>query len=123
MDPKKRILVVEDDVSVRTMLARALSTRYDVIEACDGSEAIRVLKSGPAPDVIITDVMMPNMNGYALSRLLKLDPALKSVPIIFLTGRTSAKDLVEGINAGARHYISKPFGIKDMLAKIGKILK
>lgn len=123
METKKRVLIVEDDASVRQMLVRALGTRFTMSEAGDGSEAILMLKGGELPDLIITDVMMPKMNGYALSRLLRTDPKLKGIPIIFLTARTSAKDVVEGINAGARHYISKPFSLKDVLDKVTKLLK
>jgi CheY-like chemotaxis protein len=123
VETKKRVLVVEDDASVRQMLVRALGTRFTMSEAGDGTEAILMLKGDDLPDLIITDVMMPKMNGYALSRLLRTDPKLKSIPIIFLTARTSAKDVVEGINAGARHYISKPFSLKDVLDKVTKLLK
>ena len=123
METKKRVLVVEDDASVRQMLVRALGTRFIMSEAGDGSEAILLLKGDDLPDLIITDVKMPKMNGYALSRLLRSDPKLKAIPIIFLTARTSAKDVVEGINAGARHYISKPFSLKDVLDKVTKLLK
>lgn len=117
------MLVVEDDASVRQMLVRALGVQFTMSEAADGTEAIVLLKGDTLPDLIITDVMMPKMNGYALSRHLKSDPKLKTIPIIFLTARTSAKDVVEGINAGARHYISKPFSLKDVLDKVVKILK
>ena len=123
METKKRVLVVEDDASVRQMLVRALGTRFTMSEAGDGAEAILMLKGDDLPDLIITDVMMPKMNGYALSRLLRTDAKLKAIPIIFLTARSSAKDVVEGINAGARHYISKPFSLKDVLDKVVKILK
>ena len=123
MDVRKRVLVVEDDPSVRQMLVRALGVQFTMSEACDGAEAITLLRGELVPDLIITDVMMPKMNGYALSRHLKTDPRLKAIPIIFLTARTSAKDVVEGINAGARLYISKPFSLRDVLDKVVKILK
>jgi len=119
----KRVLVVEDDGDVRALLVRALSTRYAVVQAEDGLAALEVLKKTGAVDLIICDVMMPKMNGYALSRLLKADAKMKTIPIIFLTARTSAKDVVAGINAGARHYIAKPFSVKDVLDKVGKLLK
>jgi DNA-binding response OmpR family regulator len=119
----KRVLVVEDDGDVRALLVRALSTRYTVVQAEDGLAALEVLKKTGAVDLIICDVMMPKMNGYALSRLLKADAKMKTIPIVFLTARTSAKDVVAGINAGARHYIGKPFSVKDVLDKVGKLLK
>jgi CheY-like chemotaxis protein len=120
---QRLVLVVEDDEAVRTMLIRALGIQYKVLEAADGVAAMEVLRHGAMPDVIVCDVMMPRMNGYALARLLKADPIMKAIPIIFLTARGSAKDIVEGINAGARHYIAKPFSVRDVLDKIGKIVK
>jgi CheY-like chemotaxis protein len=119
----KTVLVVEDDESVRAMLVRAIGIQYKVLEAPDGVAAMALLRKGPLPDLIVCDVMMPRMNGYALARLLKADAVMKAIPIVFLTARGSAKDIVEGINAGARHYIAKPFSVRDVLDKIGKILK
>ncbi|WP_394829773.1 response regulator [Pendulispora albinea] len=120
---RKTILVVEDDTSVRTLLARALGIQYTVVVAQDGLEAMDLLRRSPAaPDLIITDVMMPKMNGYALSRLLKADRRWDTVPIVFLTARASAKDVAQGLGAGARHYISKPFSVRDILDKVGRIL-
>jgi sigma-B regulation protein RsbU (phosphoserine phosphatase) len=121
---KKTILVVEDDEAVRTMLSRALGVQYTVVTANDGLDAMEALKKATEmPDLIITDVMMPKMNGYALSRLLKADTRLRVIPIVFLTARTSAKDVVLGISAGARHYISKPFSVRDILDKVARILR
>jgi CheY-like chemotaxis protein len=126
MEPSRQskvVLVVEDDESVRAMLVRALGISYTVFEAGDGMAAMELLRKGTMPDLIVCDVMMPRMNGYALTRLLKADPVMKAIPIVFLTARGSAKDIVEGINAGARHYIAKPFSVRDVLDKIAKILK
>ncbi|MDB4998894.1 MAG: putative two component system response regulator [Myxococcaceae bacterium] len=119
----KIVLVVEDDESVRAMLVRALGISYTVLEAGDGMAAMELLRKGTLPDVILCDVMMPRMNGYALARIIKADPVLKGIPIVFLTARGAAKDIVEGINAGARHYIAKPFSVRDVLEKVGKIVK
>jgi len=122
--PSKTILVVEDDPSVRKLLARALSPLYHVVEAVDGADAMQIVNGmDPPPNLVICDVMMPKVTGYALARLLKADDRLRSIPIIFLTARTSPKDVVEGINAGARHYVAKPFALRDVLDKVAKILK
>jgi DNA-binding response OmpR family regulator len=120
----KRILVVEDDESVRQLLARQLQTEYEVHQAVDGQQALQVLKTmRPLPDLIICDVMMPGMTGVQFAKQLKAAPEFKSVPIIFLTARTGALDVIEGINAGARHYITKPFNMKDLLDKVAKAMK
>ncbi len=117
----KIVLVVEDDASVRTMLVRMLETMYTVYEAEDGVAAASLLERMPVPDVVVSDVMMPRMDGLSLARQLKAHPTLKSIPIIFLTARDEAKDVVAGIQAGARHYLTKPVKMKELLARVAKI--
>ena len=120
---KKRILVVEDDESVRTLLSRQLAAEYDVDQAGDAQAALVALKTIPLPDLIICDVMMPGMTGVQFAKQLKQTNEYKQVPIIFLTARTGALDVIEGINAGARHYITKPFNMRDLLDKVAKAMK
>jgi DNA-binding response OmpR family regulator len=121
---RRRILVVEDDESVRQLLARQLGTEYEVQQAADAQQALQVLGAmKPLPDLIICDVMMPGMTGVQLAKQLKASNEYKTVPIIFLTARTGALDVIEGINAGARHYITKPFNMKDLLDKVAKAMK
>jgi len=124
MAGRRRILVVEDDESVRQLLARQLGTEYEVQQAADAQQALQVLGTmKPLPDLIICDVMMPGMTGVQFAKQLKGTNEYKSVPIIFLTARTGALDVIEGINAGARHYITKPFNMKDLLDKVAKAMK
>lgn len=123
MTEKKRILVVEDDESVRGLLARQLQSDYDVHQASDAQSAMQTLKTMRLPDLIICDVMMPGMTGVQFAKQLKGMNEFKSVPIIFLTARTGALDVIEGINAGARHYITKPFNMRDLLDKVAKAIK
>ena len=124
MAGRRRILVVEDDESVRTLLARQLGTEYEVQQAADAQQALQVLGAmKPLPDLIICDVMMPGMTGVQFAKQLKGTNDYKTVPIIFLTARTGALDVIEGINAGARHYITKPFNMKDLLDKVAKAMK
>ena len=124
MTEKKRILVVEDDDAVRTLLARQLQSDYDVHQAPDAQAALQTLKAMTRmPDLIICDVMMPGMTGVQFAKQLRGMPEYKSVPIIFLTARTGALDVIEGINAGARHYITKPFNMRDLLDKVAKAIK
>jgi len=120
----KRILVVEDDESVRQLLARQLQGTYEIHQAVDAQQAMQVLQTlRPLPDLIICDVMMPGMTGVQFAKALKGTNDYKTVPIIFLTARTGALDVIEGINAGARHYITKPFNMKDLLDKVAKAMK
>ncbi|MGD0678963.1 MAG: response regulator [Polyangiaceae bacterium] len=112
------VVVVDDDADIRTMLVRALGTKYTVYEARDGLEARELLQLIPAPDAIVCDVMMPRLDGLGLVKLLRKDSTLQRVPVLFLTARGSATDVISGINAGARHYVTKPFKIAEVLAKI-----
>ncbi len=123
MADKKRILVVEDDESVRTLLVRQLSTEYEVYQAAEAQSALTLLGKIRPPDLILCDVMMPGMTGVQFAKQLKGVPEFKQVPIIFLTARTGALDVIEGINAGARHYITKPFNMKELLDKVARAIK
>jgi len=118
---KKRVLVVDDDQTIRDMVGKALQAKgYDVLLAKDGLEASELL--GRKPDLLICDVMMPNFDGFTLARLVKAHDELRSMPIIFLTARTQIKDVATGISLGARHYVTKPFSIKDLLDKVEKTI-
>jgi CheY-like chemotaxis protein len=113
------VVVVDDDSDIRAMLVRALGLTYTVYEARDGLEAHELLQVIPPPDAIVCDIMMPRMDGLELAKLLRKDPALQRVPILFLTARGSPLDVITGINAGARHYVTKPFKITEVIAKVG----
>jgi DNA-binding response OmpR family regulator len=123
MADKKRILVVEDDESVRTLLVRQLTGDYEVYQAAEAQSAMALLKTIRVPDLILCDVMMPGVTGVQFAKQLKGMNEFKQVPIIFLTARTGALDVIEGINAGARHYITKPFNMKDLLEKVARAIK
>jgi DNA-binding response OmpR family regulator len=112
------LLVVDDDPDIRAMLLLALGKIYTIYEARDGQEAKEMLDAIPAPDGIVCDVMMPRMDGIALAKVLRKDKVLQRVPILFLTAKGGAMDVVAGINAGARHYVTKPFKIADVVAKV-----
>jgi DNA-binding response OmpR family regulator len=121
----KRVLVVDDDADVRGLVVKALKAKaYDVVEASDGLKASELLgQLAPLPDLLICDVMMPTIDGFSLARLVRARPELKAIPIIFLTAKASTVDVVQGIQLGARHYIQKPFSIKDLLGKVEKLLR
>src|SRR5690242_7243279 len=123
MADKKRILVVEDDNAVRTLLVRQLSADYEVFQAAEAQSAMQLLATIRTPDLILCDVMMPGISGVQLIKEIKAKNEYKQVPVIFLTAKTGALDVIEGINAGARHYITKPFNMKDLLEKVAKAMK
>ena len=119
---RPRILVAEDDPDLLKMLQHLLASEGEVVIAKDGLEALRIAKAGPAPDVLVTDVMMPGMDGLMLARSLKNEPQLARVPVVMLTARTGPRDVIAGINAGARFYVTKPFKADELLAKVQKAL-
>jgi DNA-binding response OmpR family regulator len=122
MGEKKTVLVVEDDEKTRLLVIRALGTRYAVQEASDGLAASDFLSRGRTPDLVVCDVMMPRMDGIALLKKMKGDPKLKGIPILILSARNTPKDVIEGIGAGARQYMTKPFSVKDLLERVSRLL-
>lgn len=122
MKPRAQILVAEDDDDVRRMLQQLLGTLGDVTACADGREAYDAMAGGYRPDVLVTDVMMPRMDGVALARAMKSAPQLQNVPVVMLTARTGPRDVIAGINAGARFYVTKPFKAEELLSKVKKAL-
>lgn len=118
---KKRIVVVEDDESIRSMVAVALRAKYEVHEAADGLAASELLFRIPPPDVVICDVMMPKVDGFTLLRSLRKVDAFKHTRFIVLSAKHSPQDIVQGIQLGVKHYLQKPFQVADLLAKIDKL--
>jgi DNA-binding response OmpR family regulator len=116
------VLIVEDDSDIRAMLVKALAPKYAVYQAADGLEAERLLQQLPALAALICDVTMPHMNGLDLVRRLREDKALTHVPVLFLTARTGVRDVVSGIILGARHYVTKPFKLADVVAKVDSMV-
>lgn len=119
---KRRILVAEDDPSIRTMIVKVLSQHYDVVVASDGKAALARAAEAPAPDLLLLDVMMPGLDGHAVAGAVRKLPGLKGIPIIFLTAKTGPAEVIKGIQSGARHYITKPFKIDDLLLRVKKVL-
>jgi DNA-binding response OmpR family regulator len=112
------VLVVDDDADIRNMLVRAMGLTHTVYEAGDGQEAREILQVMPVPDAIVCDVMMPRLDGLGLAKSLRQDPVLRRVPVLFLTARETPLDVIAGINAGAKHYVTKPFKVADVVAKV-----
>jgi DNA-binding response OmpR family regulator len=117
------LLVVDDDQAIRSMLVHTLGRTYTIYEARDGQEAKEILDVIPAPDGIVCDVMMPRLDGVEFAKLLRRDKILQRVPILFLTAKGGTMDVIAGINAGARHYVTKPFKIAEVVAKVGAMTK
>jgi len=120
MDGKQRILVVDDEPQLTRVLRRSLTTKgYDVRVAGDGEFALQTFRDWP-PALVITDLAMPNMSGLELCRRLR---AISEVPIIVLSVRGEEKTKVEALDCGADDYITKPFGMDELLARIRATLR
>lgn len=122
MESKKRILVVDDEQDLLEILKFNLETEgYEVSTACSAEEAL-TLNVGTF-DLLLLDVMMGGMSGFAMAKRLKTDHATANIPIIFLTARDTENDTVTGFNLGADDYISKPFSIREVLVRIRAVLR
>jgi two-component system response regulator MprA len=119
--PKPRVLVVDDDRAVRESLRRSLEFNgYDVSLAADGAEALAGI-AATAPDVVVMDVMMPRLDGLETTRALRT--AGNDLPILVLTARDAVGDRVEGLDAGADDYLTKPFALQELLARLRALLR
>jgi DNA-binding response OmpR family regulator len=122
-DAAQVLVVADDDPDIRAMLVKALGMTYTVYEARDGEEARQVLETLPDVAGLVCDIMMPRLDGLSLARVLRKTPRLARLPILFLTAKGNPVDVVAGINAGARHYITKPFKVVDVIAKVKSMTK
>lgn len=116
------ILVVDDEPAIRTMVSRILSVQYQVTAAASAHEALALAGKIDRISLLILDVMMPGMDGFELAKQLRALPSCSKAPIMFLTARDAAGDKIKGIQAGARNYITKPFSIDDLKARVKKAI-
>ncbi len=123
MQQTQRILIADDNETNRDILeARLTANGYEVLHAGDGEEALAAAKE-QRPDLILLDVMMPKLDGFEVCRRLKADPALSFVPIILVTAKADSKDVVEGLDAGADEYLTKPIDQKALVARVKALLR
>lgn len=119
---KYRILVVEDDHEIRNYLRQELSSEFHVAESMNGREALKQIFK-VQPDLVISDVMMPEMDGMTLCRKIKQNINLNSIPVILLTARAREADNVEGLGAGADAYITKPFSVDILRGTVKNLIQ
>ena len=121
-DLHKIILVVEDDPNIRTEIKQVLSSWYTVKTARNGKEGLKKAIE-MIPDVVISDVLMPEMDGFELCRAIKTNEVCSHIPVILLTAQSALSSRIEGINLGADDYITKPFSNELLLARVNNLIK
>ena len=122
-----KILIAEDERDIRDLVAFTLRfAGYEVFAAANGEEAVE-MASNVSPDLILMDVRMPRMTGYEACKIMKLNPDLKDIPIVFLSAKGQETEIQQGLDVGAEEYLLKPFApdqltshVKAILAKFGK---
>ena len=124
MDDLAKILVVEDDSTIRTILGMALDGAgfKDVEMAGRGDDGLDAARRGK-PDLVLLDIMLPGLDGFAVARRIRETPELAATRIIMLTARTQPDDIVRGLEAGADDYVTKPFDRKVLLARVRAVLR
>ena len=118
---KKKILIADDEQSIRLLVRRLLSQNYIVLEASDGEEAIDIARR-ENPDLILMDIMMPKVDGYTACHQITKDQATKAIPVVMLTGVGHELNKKLSFEVGAKGYITKPFSLQDLLDVIGPLL-
>lgn len=119
----KKILIIEDEEVIAKMLGDRLKSQGFLIQIeAGGMTGLKTARTWK-PDLIVLDIMLPEMDGYKVARLLKFDESFKHIPIIMLTARTQDTDRQKGLEAGADAYITKPYEPEELMAKIKELLK
>jgi two-component system alkaline phosphatase synthesis response regulator PhoP len=122
-DDNKKILIVEDDQHIRKLLNILIrKDDVEIDEAVEGNEAQRKLRENRY-DLVILDIMMPNVDGFSILKELRERPETAQLPVIVVTAKTEDKDLMKGYSMGANYYITKPFEPQDLIHSIELILK
>ncbi|AXT58911.1 response regulator [Aquimarina sp. AD10] len=118
----KKILIVDDEPNIVMSLEYTFKKKnFEVFIARDGSEAIDIAESS-IPDVILLDIMMPNVDGYETLKKIKDSTNLKHTKIVFLTAKNKATDIEKGLQLGADKYLTKPFSVKKLVLEINELL-
>jgi CheY-like chemotaxis protein len=114
---RPRIVLAEDNADMRDYVRRILGQNYDVINVGDGRAALKTA-SEHTPDLVLTDVMMPGLDGFGLLRELRKNDKLKLVPVIMMFARAGEESRIEGLRSGADDYLIKPFSARELLARV-----
>ena len=119
---KKKILIVDDEPNIVMSLEYTFKKKeFEVFIARDGNEALQILENN-IPDVVLLDIMMPNVDGYQTLKKIKETESLKHTKVVFLTAKNKASDIEKGLKLGADKYLTKPFSIKKIVSEINELL-
>jgi signal transduction histidine kinase/DNA-binding response OmpR family regulator len=116
--PRATVLLADDNADMRDYVRRLLGGRHEVVVAADGAEALRMIRQR-RPDLVLSDAMMPNLDGFGLLRAIRADPGLRDLPVILLSARAGEEARAEGLGAGADDYLIKPFAARELMARVG----
>ena len=119
-----KIRIIEDDATIRALLEMALlgAGYSDVASSPRGDDGLKMVER-EKPDLLLLDVMLPGLDGFAIAKRIRATPALAATRIVMLTARTSSEDIVRGLDAGADDYVTKPFDRKVLLARVNAVLR
>ena len=119
---RPRILLADDNADMRDYVRRLLSARYEVEAVADGEAALQAARER-TPDLVLTDIMMPRLDGFGLLKALREEAATAVIPVILLSARAGEESRIEGLEAGADDYLVKPFAARELLARVGTHLE
>ena len=119
----QQLIIIEDDLAIKTLLSTVLEYNFTVTAFENGMEALSYLQKGNIPDIIITDLNTPELNGYDLLVQLKASNYFKAIPVIILSGEEASETRIKCLEAGADDYIVKPFNPRELEVRINVILK
>jgi PAS domain S-box-containing protein len=118
----QRVLLADDNADLREYARRLLAEHYDVEAVADGEAALAAARAR-RPDIIVSDVMMPRLDGFGLIRQLRADPALRAIPVVLLSARAGEEARIEGLGKGADDYLVKPFSSRELLVRVGTLVQ
>ena len=119
---KKTILAIDDELSIRILLENFLSQTYNVVTCDDGQEGLKYLEQGDLPDLIVTDIQMPNLDGYEFVRNVRASGFFSHIPVIMLSGIESSNERVKCLKLGADDYMVKPFNPEELVIRIDNLI-
>jgi DNA-binding response OmpR family regulator len=120
---KRTILIIDDEIDALTLLSRAVGTMFDLVTKHDGNEALKWLQAGNVPDLILTDVMMPNMDGAEFVKILRSSKSHRHTPIIVVSANNDVRTRIKFLQLGANDYMAKPIHPEELVLRINNIFK